>query len=134
MFNSPIVGMDDVDITYLIIRYDLEEEPIAATPEEIHVTCGDIQLPPIRSINVQHPERADVAILDSGKERACHRLKILNLPPFRGHEGWTRRRQPFSIAYRDASSLPYTKSSFHQARIGASGRTQETACSSRLHP
>jgi hypothetical protein len=56
MFNSPIVGMDDVDITYLIIRYDLEEEPIAATPEEIHVTCGDIQLPPIRSINVQHPE------------------------------------------------------------------------------
>jgi len=56
MFHCPIGGMDDVDITDSIIRYDLEDEPIAATPEEIHVPGGDIQLPPIRSIDIQHPD------------------------------------------------------------------------------
>lgn len=35
--------MDDVDITDSIIGNDLEDEPIAATPEEVHVPGGDIQ-------------------------------------------------------------------------------------------
>ena len=59
--------MDDEDITYSIIRYDLEDEPIAATPEEIHVNCGDIQLPTIRSIKKAESGWHRTALLSGGR-------------------------------------------------------------------